>query len=86
MPLGLVGAEVQRESAPPIESDPIVAWKAMTARAAVPSREPIVMPARLVVRRSTHQRNRNRTSPAFGTTSVSPSASAAARSIDSGSR
>lgn len=53
---------------------------------AVPSREPIVMPARLVVRRSTGQRNRNRTSPAFGTTKVSLSASAAARSIESGSR
>ena len=53
---------------------------------AVPSHEPIVMPARLVVRRSTAQRSRNRTSPAFGTTRVSSSASSAARSIESGSR
>ncbi|MDT0213876.1 LacI family DNA-binding transcriptional regulator [Rothia sp. ARF10] len=47
------------------------------------SREPTVMPVKLVVRRSTGQRNRKRTSPALGTTKVSPSASAAARSIES---
>lgn len=47
------------------------------------SREPVVMPIRLVVRRSTAQRNLKRTSPALGTTNVPPSASAAARSIDS---
>lgn len=44
---------------------------------AVPSREPVVMPIKLVVRRSTGQRRRNRTSPALGTTNVPPSASAA---------
>lgn len=53
---------------------------------AVPSREPIVMPVRLVVRRSTGQRSRNRVSPALGTRNVSSSASAAARSTESGSR
>lgn len=50
---------------------------------AVSAGEPLLMPAKLVVRRSTAQRSRNRTSPALGTTRVSPSASAAARSIDS---
>jgi LacI family transcriptional regulator len=42
---------------------------------AVPSREPIVMPVTLVVRGSTGQRRRKRTSPARGTTKVSGSAS-----------
>ena len=51
---------------------------------AVPSREPIVMPVRLVVRRSTGQRSRKSTSPAFGTTNAPPSASAAT-SMESGS-
>ncbi len=51
---------------------------------AVPSREPIVMPVRLVVRRSTAQRNRTRTSPASGTTNAPPAASATT-SIESGS-
>lgn len=37
---------------------------------AVPSREPIVLPVKLVVRHSTGQRSRKRTSPARGTTSV----------------
>lgn len=79
------------------------------------SREPTVMPVKLVVRRSTGersrpqpgsagqrattvqagspaqrgspgQRSRKSTSPALGTTNVSPSASAAARSTESGSR
>ena len=50
---------------------------------AVPTGEPLVLPVKLVVRRSTGQRSRKRTSPALGTTSVSPSASAAARSIES---
>jgi DNA-binding LacI/PurR family transcriptional regulator len=50
---------------------------------AVSTGEPVLMPAELVVRRSTAQRSRNRTSPALGTTKVSPSASAAARSIES---
>jgi LacI family transcriptional regulator len=50
---------------------------------AVPTGEPVLMPVRLVVRRSTAQRNRKSTSPALDTTKVSPSASAAARSIDS---
>ena len=52
---------------------------------AVPSREPIVMPMRLVTRRSTGQRSRKRTSPALGTTNAPPSASAATSS-ESGSR
>lgn len=50
---------------------------------AVSTGEPLLMPATLVVRRSTAQRSRNKTSPALGTTKVSPSASAAARSIES---
>ncbi len=54
------------------------------AGGAVPSREPIVMPVRLVVRRSTGQRSRKRTSPAFGTTNAPPSASAAT-SMEAGS-
>lgn len=53
---------------------------------AVPTREPTVMPVQLVVRRSTAQRSRKSTSPALGTTIVAPSASAAARSTESGSR
>jgi DNA-binding LacI/PurR family transcriptional regulator len=52
---------------------------------AVPTGQPIVLPAQLVVRRSTAQRRRKRTSPALGTTKVSGSADAASRSIDSGS-
>ncbi len=52
---------------------------------AVPSREPIVMPMRLVTRRSTGQRSRKRTSPALGTTNAPPSASPAT-SRESGSR
>ncbi|MGN6754410.1 MAG: LacI family DNA-binding transcriptional regulator [Intrasporangium sp.] len=55
-------------------------------RGAVPSREPRVLPIRLVVRGSTAQRRRNSTSPARGTTKTSGSASAAATSIDAGSR
>jgi DNA-binding LacI/PurR family transcriptional regulator len=50
---------------------------------AVPAGEPLVLPVKLVVRRSTAQRSRKRTSPALGTTKVSGSASAAARSIES---
>jgi DNA-binding LacI/PurR family transcriptional regulator len=50
---------------------------------AVPTGEPLVLPVKLVVRRSTAQRSRKRTSPALGTTKVSGSASAAARSIES---
>ena len=52
---------------------------------AVPTGEPLMLPAQLVVRRSTAQRSRKSTSPASGTTKVSPSASAAARSMDAGS-
>lgn len=37
------------------------------------SGKPVVVPTRLVLRESTGQRNRNRTSPAFGTTKVSGS-------------
>lgn len=56
------------------------------SRGAAPSREPRVLPVRLVVRGSTGQRRRNNTSPARGTTKTSGSASAAATSIDAGSR
>ena len=45
-----------------------------------------VLPVRLVVRGSTAQRSRKRTSPAWGTTKVSGSASKAARSTVAGSR
>ncbi len=48
--------------------------------------QPVVLPTRLVVRASTAQRKRNRTSPALGTTKVSPSASNAATSTSAGSR
>jgi LacI family transcriptional regulator len=47
---------------------------------------PAVLPVRLVVRGSTAQRSRKRTSPASGTTSVSPSAAKASRSTAAGSR
>jgi DNA-binding LacI/PurR family transcriptional regulator len=55
-------------------------------RGAVPSREPIVLPVKLVVRESTGQRSRKSTSPARGTTSVPGSASKAATSTEAGSR
>jgi DNA-binding LacI/PurR family transcriptional regulator len=51
---------------------------------AVPSREPLLMPVRLVVRGSTGQRNRKRTSPAFGTTNA-PASASADTSMDAGS-
>jgi DNA-binding LacI/PurR family transcriptional regulator len=47
---------------------------------------PLVLPVRLVVRQSTGQRRRKRTSPARGTTSVSGSASKAGTSTVAGSR
>ncbi|AGZ41641.1 LacI family DNA-binding transcriptional regulator [Actinoplanes friuliensis] len=47
---------------------------------------PLVLPVRLVIRQSTGQCRRKRTSPARGTTSVSGSASKAATSIVPGSR
>lgn len=47
---------------------------------------PVVLPTKLVVRESTAQRSRKRTSPAWGTTKVSGSASRASRSTSSGSR
>jgi LacI family repressor for deo operon, udp, cdd, tsx, nupC, and nupG len=50
------------------------------------SGQPLVLPVRLVVRGSTAQRSRKRTSPAWGTTKVSGSASKAARSTVAGSR
>jgi LacI family repressor for deo operon, udp, cdd, tsx, nupC, and nupG len=50
------------------------------------TRQPVVLPVRLVVRGSTAQRSRKRTSPAWGTTKVSGSASKAARSTVAGSR
>ena len=46
----------------------------------------MVLPVRLVVRESTGQRSRYSTSPASGTTNVSPSARNASRSTDAGSR
>ncbi|KGN30887.1 LacI family transcription regulator [Knoellia sinensis KCTC 19936] len=58
---------------------------ALTQGAHTTSREPLVMPVHLVVRRSTAQRSRKRTSPALGTTNDSSSASSAARSMESGS-
>lgn len=56
------------------------------AKGARPSFEPLVLPMRLVVRGSTGQRRRNRTSPALGTTKVSGSADRASTSTDAGSR
>jgi hypothetical protein len=53
---------------------------------ATPTREPIVLPVKLVVRGSTGQRRRKSTSPALGTTKVSGSASKAATSTVAGSR
>src|SRR3954470_15754908 len=47
---------------------------------------PLVLPVRLVERGSTAQRRRKRTSPASGTTKVSPSARKASRSTAAGSR
>jgi LacI family transcriptional regulator len=47
---------------------------------------PMVLPVRLVERGSTAQRRRNRTSPASGTTKVSPSDRNASRSTPAGSR
>jgi LacI family transcriptional regulator, repressor for deo operon, udp, cdd, tsx, nupC, and nupG len=46
----------------------------------------MVLPVRLVVRESTGQRSRNSTSPASGTTKVSPSARKASMSTSAGSR
>ena len=48
--------------------------------------EAVVLPTRLVVRASTAQRSRKRTSPAWGTTKVSGSAAKASRSTSAGSR
>jgi DNA-binding LacI/PurR family transcriptional regulator len=53
---------------------------------ATPSREPIVLPVKLLVRGSTGQRRRKSTSPALGTTKVAGSATKAATSTVSGSR
>jgi len=50
------------------------------------SGQPVVLPTRLVVRESTAQRSRKRTSPAWGTTKVSGSASNSATSTSRGSR
>ena len=47
---------------------------------------PMVLPVRLVERGSTAQRRRKRTSPASGTTNVSPSARKASMSTAAGSR
>jgi LacI family transcriptional regulator len=48
--------------------------------------EPVSLPTRLVVRASTAHRSRNRTSPAWGTTSVPGSSASSAGSTDAGSR
>jgi LacI family repressor for deo operon, udp, cdd, tsx, nupC, and nupG len=48
--------------------------------------QPMVLPVRLVERASTGQRRRKRTSPASGTTKVSPSARNASTSTSAGSR
>jgi DNA-binding LacI/PurR family transcriptional regulator len=56
------------------------------AQGARHSGTPLVLPVRLVVRQSTAQRRRNRTSPARGTTSVSGWAAKAATSMVAGSR
>jgi len=56
------------------------------AQGAQSSGRPLVLPVRLVVRESTAHRNRKRTSPARGTTSVSGSDSKAATSTAAGSR
>jgi len=50
------------------------------------SGQPVVLPTRLVVRGSTAQRSRERTSPAWGTTKACGSASKAATSTEEGSR
>jgi LacI family transcriptional regulator len=50
------------------------------------AQEPVSLPCRLVVRQSTAQRRRYRTSPAWATTSVSGSAASRSRSTDAGSR
>ncbi|KRE42536.1 LacI family DNA-binding transcriptional regulator [Knoellia sp. Soil729] len=55
---------------------------AMAQGAQATSREPLVMPVKLVVRRSTAQPSRKSTSPALGTTNV-PASASAARSIES---
>ena len=56
------------------------------AQGARPSGTPLVLPVRLVVRESTAQRRRKRTSPTRGTTSASRSAAKAATSMVAGSR
>jgi LacI family transcriptional regulator len=59
---------------------------AYIAGAQTGSGQPVVLPTRLVVRASTGQRSRKRTSPAWGTTKVSGSAASASRSTAAGSR
>ena len=51
-----------------------------------PTSAPVLLPVRLVVRGSTAQRRRKSTSPASGTTNVSPSAAQASTSTSAGSR
>jgi DNA-binding LacI/PurR family transcriptional regulator len=53
---------------------------------ATPSREPIVLPVKLLIRGTTAQRRRKSTSPALGTTRVSASPSKVATSTVAGSR
>jgi LacI family transcriptional regulator len=50
------------------------------------AQEPVSLPCQLVVRQSTAHRRRNRTSPAWGTSSVSGSAPRTSRSTEAGSR
>ncbi len=74
--------------AAPLRAQGITGVKTLIAvlGGAVPSREPIVLPVKLVVRSSTAQRSRNSTSPARGTTSVPGSARQAGTSTVAGSR
>lgn len=59
---------------------------AMTRGAKPHAAEPVLLPSRLVVRASTAHRRRNRTSPAWATTSVSGSAGRSSRLTVSGAR
>jgi LacI family transcriptional regulator, repressor for deo operon, udp, cdd, tsx, nupC, and nupG len=59
---------------------------AMAEGAPTPAGGPMLLPVRLVVRGSTAQRRRKRTSPASGTTKVSPAARHASTSTSAGSR
>ena len=75
--------------AAPLHAGGVTATRALLAMvdgAPGPAGAPVVLPVRLVVRGSTAQRSRNSTSPASGTTKVSPSAAHASTSTSAGSR